>query len=205
MTLSTLSWEPVQTRFCLRSMVHSDRRETHKTDELITPFHSVLVKVATKPNGNEELFIILIVAFFCHLYQIHSNTFNFWLLCFDHQGRFVGCLRLFEQKTIQSNQWMDSTRFLSRQRDAIFVALKLHQVSNMFETPAISRQQIALKIAPGLHMRFWSCNFRATKIALSCCDKNRLCKRAFGILVYVGKVISLSHQIPTGVPIYLRN
>lgn len=45
-------------------MVHSDRRETHKTDELITPFHSVLVKVATKPNGNEELFIILIVAFF---------------------------------------------------------------------------------------------------------------------------------------------
>jgi len=30
----------------------------------------------------------------------------------------------------------------------------LHQVSNMFETPVISRQQIALKIAPGLHVRF---------------------------------------------------
>ena len=29
-------------------------------------------------------------------------------------------------------------RFLSRQLDAIFVAPKLHQVSNMFETPAIS-------------------------------------------------------------------
>ena len=29
-------------------------------------------------------------------------------------------------------------RFLSRQLDAIFVALKLQQVSNMFETPAIS-------------------------------------------------------------------
>ena len=34
--------------------------------------------------------------------------------------------------------------------DAISVALKLQQVSSMFETPAISRQQIALKIAPGL-------------------------------------------------------
>ena len=45
-------------------------------------------------------------------------------------------------------------RFLSRQLDAIFVALKLHQVSNMFETPAISRRQIAMKIAPGLHVRF---------------------------------------------------
>ena len=45
-------------------------------------------------------------------------------------------------------------RFLSWQLDAIFVALKLHQVSNMIETPAISRRQIALKIAPGLHVRF---------------------------------------------------
>ena len=81
------------------------------------------------------------------------------------------------------NYWVEKARLhrrlLSRQLDAIFVGLKLHQVSNMFETPAISRQQIALKIAPGLHMRFWSCNFRATKIALSCCDKNRLCKRTF--------------------------
>ena len=33
----------------------------------------------------------------------------------------------------------------------------------MFETPAISRRQIA----PGLHLRFWSCNFSATKIASS--------------------------------------
>ena len=45
-------------------------------------------------------------------------------------------------------------RFLSRQLDAIFVALKLHQVSNMFESPVISRRQIVLKIAPGLHVRF---------------------------------------------------
>ena len=33
-------------------------------------------------------------------------------------------------------------RFLSQQLGAIFVAAKLHQVSNMFETPAISRRQI---------------------------------------------------------------
>ena len=36
----------------------------------------------------------------------------------------------------------------------LFVAAKLHQVSNLFETPAISRRQIALKIEPGLHVRF---------------------------------------------------
>ena len=54
-------------------------------------------------------------------------------------------------------------RFLSRQLDAIFVAPKLHQVSNMFETPEISRRQIAVKIAPGLHVRFWSRNFERDK------------------------------------------
>ena len=68
---------------------------------------------------------------------------------------------------------------MSRQFDATFVALKLQQVSNMFETPAISRRQIALKIAGGLHVRFWSCKLSATKIASSCRDKNLLCKRAF--------------------------
>ena len=71
-------------------------------------------------------------------------------------------------------------RFLLRQLDAIFVALKLQQVSDMFEIPAISRRQIALKIAPGLHVRFWSCILLgATKIASNCRDKNRLCKGAF--------------------------
>ena len=52
------------------------------------------------------------------------------------------------------NKKCHGQRFLSRQLDAIFVALKLHQGSNMFETPAVSRRQIALKIAPGLHVRF---------------------------------------------------
>ena len=45
-------------------------------------------------------------------------------------------------------------QFLSRQLNAIFVALKLHQVSTMFENPAILRRQIALKIATGLQVRF---------------------------------------------------
>ena len=45
----------------------------------------------------------------------------------------------------------------------------------------MSRRQIPLKIAPGLHVRFWSCNFSATKIASSCRDKNCLCKRALSV------------------------
>ena len=65
---------------------------------------------------------------------------------------------------------------LSQQLDAIFVASKLHQVSNMFETSVISRRQIALKIAPGLHVPF-------SKVASSCRDKNCLCKQAFRELV----------------------
>ena len=45
-------------------------------------------------------------------------------------------------------------RFLSQRLDAIFVALKLHKLSNMLETPAISRRQIAcaLKFAPCLYV-----------------------------------------------------
>ena len=45
-------------------------------------------------------------------------------------------------------------QFLSQQLVAIFVVLKLHLVSNMFETPAISRRQVALKIASGSHVQF---------------------------------------------------
>ena len=47
----------------------------------------------------------------------------------------------------------------------------------MFEIPAISRRKIALQIITGLHVRFWSCSSSAIKIASSCRDKNRLCKR----------------------------
>ena len=38
------------------------------------------------------------------------------------------------------------------------------------------------KSQAGLHVGFWSCNFGATKIASSCRDKNRPCKRAFTVL-----------------------
>ena len=72
-------------------------------------------------------------------------------------------------------------RFLSRQLNAIFVAAKLQQVSSMFETPVILWRQIA----PGLHVRFWSCNLSATKIASSCHDKNCLCKRALMVTFFL--------------------
>ena len=59
---------------------------------------------------------------------------------------------------------------MPRQLDAIFVALKL-QLQNR---SAICRCDIE-----GVsNMSETGCNFRATKIALSCHDKNRLCKRA---------------------------
>ena len=45
--------------------------------------------------------------------------------------------------------------------------------------PAISRRQIAVKIAPVYTCDFEVATLSATKIASSCCDKNRLCKRAF--------------------------
>ena len=59
----------------------------------------------------------------------------------------------FYQFYISASEWLKALlhrRFLSRQLDAISVAaMNWHQVSNMFETPAMSRRQIALKIAPG--------------------------------------------------------
>ena len=67
----------------------------------------------------------------------------------------------------------------------------LHQVSNMFETSVISRWEIAWKIAPGLHVQFWSWNLSATKIASSCHDKNCLCKRAFRHHAKLSDVINL--------------
>ena len=61
------------------------------------------------------------------------------------------CIPLWESPCIKARL---HRQFLLPQLDAIFVVLKLHQVSNMFETPAILRRQISLKIAPGLHVRF---------------------------------------------------
>ena len=77
---------------------------------------------------------------------------------------------------------------------AVFVAPKLHQVSNMFKTPAISRWQIAVKFAPGLHVRFRSCNFSATKIASSCRNKNCLCKWALKAIENMFSVFVSSYR-----------
>ena len=52
------------------------------------------------------------------------------------------------------------------------IALGFKHVRNPCDIAATNRTWFIL------HLRFWSCNFSATKFASSCCDKNRLCKRA---------------------------
>ena len=69
-------------------------------------------------------------------------------------------------------------RFLSRQLDAIFVALELQLQNHTCKLGAISVRFVAA-ISHGVSNMFETCcNFSATKIASSCRDKNRLCKRA---------------------------
>ena len=69
-------------------------------------------------------------------------------------------------------------RFLSQQLDAIFVALKL-QLQNRRCKPGVTFSAICRRDIAGVSNMFetW-CDFAATKIASSSCDKNRLCKRA---------------------------
>jgi len=125
----------------------------------------------------------------------------------DHVDVIVYCPH---QRWVKFYWWLKAhlhRRFLSRQLDAAFVALKLHQVSNMFETPAISRRQIPLKIAPGLHVQFWSCNFSVTKIASSCHDNNRLCKgcqHCYSV-VKISKIFPFSDVIASSSEMYLRH
>ena len=70
-------------------------------------------------------------------------------------------------------------RFLSRQLDAIFVAPKL-QLQNRTCKPSAIFNAICRRDISGVSNMFETCcNLSATKIASSCCDKNRLCKRAF--------------------------
>ena len=70
-------------------------------------------------------------------------------------------------------------RFLSRQLDAIFVALELQLQNRTCKQGAIS-VRFAAAISLGVSNMFETCcNLSATKIASSCRDKNRLCKRAF--------------------------
>ena len=70
-------------------------------------------------------------------------------------------------------------RFLSRQLDAIFVALKLQLKNCTCKRGAIFSAICRRDIAGGFEHVSTCCNFIATKIASSCRDKNHLCKRAF--------------------------
>ena len=69
-------------------------------------------------------------------------------------------------------------RFLSQQLDATFVALKLQLQNRTCKLGAIFIAICRGDIAGVSNMFETWCNFGATKIASSCRDKNRLCKRA---------------------------
>ena len=70
-------------------------------------------------------------------------------------------------------------RFLSRQLNAIFVAPKLQLQNRTCKPGAIFSAICPRNIAGFSNLFETCCNFSATKIAWSCRDKNRLCKRAF--------------------------
>ena len=69
-------------------------------------------------------------------------------------------------------------RFLSRQLDAIFVAPMLQLQNRKCKPGAIFSTICRRDIAWVSNMFETCCNLSATKIASSCPDKNRLCKRA---------------------------
>ena len=67
---------------------------------------------------------------------------------------------------------------MSRQFDAIFVAPKMQLQNRTCKPGAIFSAICRRDIAEVSNMFETFCNFSATKIASSCRDKNRLCKRA---------------------------
>ena len=76
-------------------------------------------------------------------------------------------------------------RFLSRQLDAIFVALKL-QLQNCTCKPGAIFSAICRRDIAGVSNMFETFyNLSSPKIASSCRDKNRLCKRVFSKSVSV--------------------
>ena len=90
------------------------------------------------------------------LSRIHSS----------HQG-IVSCLKARLHR-----------RFLSRQFDTIFVAPKL-QLQNRTCKPGAIFSAICRRDIAGVSNMFETCcNLSATKIASSCRDEHRLCKRA---------------------------
>ena len=81
-------------------------------------------------------------------------------------------------------------RYLSRQLDAIFVAPKLQLQNRTCKQGAIFSAICRRDIAGFSNMFETCCNFSATKIASSCCDKNLLCKRAFRVSVSENQMVS---------------
>ena len=66
----------------------------------------------------------------------------------------------------------------------IFVTLKL-QLQNRKRKPSAIFSTICRHDITGVSNMFETrCNFSATKVASSCCDKYRLCKRAFKVYDY---------------------
>ena len=78
-------------------------------------------------------------------------------------------------------------RYLSRQLDAIFVAPKLQLQNRTCKQGAIFSAICRRDIEGVWNMFETCCNFSATKIASSCCDKNRLCKRALKLRTNYGR------------------
>ena len=77
-------------------------------------------------------------------------------------------------------------RFLLWQLDAIFLTLKLQLQNRMCKPHAIFSAICRRDIAGVLNMFETWCNFAATKIASSCRDKKRLCKRGLtGMVVKI--------------------
>ena len=88
----------------------------------------------------------------------------------------LAILALFS-RTVESLKARLHKRFLSRQLDAIFVALRLQLQNRTCKPGAIFSVICRRDIAGVLNMFETRCNFAATKMASSCRDKNRLCKR----------------------------
>ena len=92
---------------------------------------------------------------------------------------------------------------MSQQLDAIFVALKLQLQNRTCKPGAIFSAICRHDIAGVLNMYETSCNFAATKIALSCRDKNRLCKRAFSVSPRINTIASRDQFKPIGIEKFL--
>ena len=90
-------------------------------------------------------------------------------------------------------------RFLSRQLDAIFLALKLQLQNRTCKPRAIFSTICRRDIAGVLNMFEIWCNFAATKIVSNCRDKNRPFKWAFIQTKMKGNEIEGSHHFSSSI------